>query len=97
MTRRIYQRICRVWSLGPRHRGWITNTVKELVPVEWRRSSRCKTPDRPVECVEIARLPDGGVLIRNSRRVDDLPVMFTPGEMSSFLQGVKAGEFDDLI
>jgi hypothetical protein len=46
--------------------------------------------------VELARLSDGSIGVRNSNQPDAGMVRFTPTEISTFLQGAKAGEFDDL-
>lgn len=45
-------------------------------------------------CVEVADLPDGSRLLRNSRKPDQAAHHFTPEEWSAFLSGVKHGEFD---
>jgi hypothetical protein len=58
-------------------------------PIAWRRSSSCATQS----CVEIADLPDGGVAVRDSKS-DSTPILvFAADEWSSFISGVKAGEF----
>jgi len=41
-------------------------------------------------------LPDGRIAVRNSNRPDDGVALFTPAEMTAWIHGVKAGEFDDL-
>jgi hypothetical protein len=47
-------------------------------------------------CVELARVP-GGVGVRDSKHGDASAVLaFTRSEMRAFIDGVKAGEFDDL-
>lgn len=49
------------------------------------------------EYVELAEAEDGGTLVRDSKLGEDGPVLhFTPAEMKAFIQGVNAGEFDDL-
>jgi hypothetical protein len=45
-------------------------------------------------CVETAHLSDGSVAVRNSRRPDEAPLLFTAGEWQAFIAGVKANEFD---
>jgi Domain of unknown function (DUF397) len=46
-------------------------------------------------CVEIAKLPDGQIAIRDGKAGDGGAVLFFSGdEWSSFVTGVKAGEFD---
>lgn len=47
-------------------------------------------------CVEVAALPDGHIAVRNSNYPDAGVVLFTRAEMSAWINGVKAGEFDDL-
>ncbi|MEG8281270.1 DUF397 domain-containing protein [Streptomyces sp. AHA2] len=45
-------------------------------------------------CVEVARLPDGEVALRNSRFPDGPVLIYTREEIAAFLGGVKDGEFD---
>jgi Domain of unknown function (DUF397) len=47
-------------------------------------------------CVELATLPDGSIVMRNSNHPADGLVLFTRAEMKAWIAGVKAGEFDDL-
>ncbi len=47
-------------------------------------------------CVQVAALPDGRIAVRNSNQPDGGMVLFTPAEMTAWIHGVKAGEFDDL-
>jgi hypothetical protein len=47
------------------------------------------------ECVEVAKTPDGGRAVRDSKNPNGPIHFFTPGEWSAFVQGVKAGEFDN--
>jgi len=60
--------------------------------LDWRVSSYTDN----ATCVEIAATPDGGVLIRNSNNRAAGHMAFTRAEFSAWLQGCKAGEFDDL-
>ncbi len=46
-------------------------------------------------CVQVAALPDGRIAVRNSNQPDGGMVLFTPAEMTAWIHGVKAGEFDD--
>ncbi len=39
---------------------------------------------------------DGGVDMRNSRDPDGPVLSYTRAEIAAFLEGIKAGEFDDL-
>ena len=57
----------------------------------WRTSSFSDG----MQCVEVAAI-DGGIAVRDSKDPDGPVLHFTHGEMLAFLQGAKAGEFDDL-
>jgi hypothetical protein len=54
---------------------------------EWRTS----TFSDGMNCVQIADLGDGRIGIRSSRNRDD----HTRQEFAAFIEGVKAGEFDE--
>ena len=58
----------------------------------WRKSSYSSAGN----CVEMAELTDGRIGMRNSNRPSEAVAVFTRSEIDAFLQGVKAGEFDDL-
>jgi hypothetical protein len=48
--------------------------------------------------VEVGSLPDGGISVRDSRDVQDGPVLaFTREEWAAFVAGVKNGEFDPAL
>jgi hypothetical protein len=55
----------------------------------WRRASFCQTG----ECVEVAA-QGGMVVMRNSSHPGSGYLLYTTEEFSSFVRGVKAGEFD---
>jgi Domain of unknown function (DUF397) len=59
----------------------------------WRRSSKCATS----ECVEIARDEQDMILLRDSKSPQAPPFRYTTAEFRAFLDGAKAGEFDDLV
>jgi hypothetical protein len=44
----------------------------------------------------VAALPSGYIALRNSNHPEEGTVLFTRAEMNAWIQGVKAGEFDDL-
>ncbi|WP_344423063.1 DUF397 domain-containing protein [Amycolatopsis minnesotensis] len=71
--------------------------MDSLANVTWRKSSYTDDdPGNGSTCVEAAALPDGRIAIRNSNHPDAGVTYFTRAEMSAWLKGVKAGEFDDL-
>lgn len=47
-------------------------------------------------CVEVAAMPDGRVAVRNSTTPGGPVALFTVAEMSAWVQGCRAGEFDEL-
>jgi Domain of unknown function (DUF397) len=60
--------------------------------VPWRKAQRSVGNGA---CVELARV-DGMIAMRDSKDPDGPVLMYTPAELSAFLHGAKAGEFDDL-
>jgi Domain of unknown function (DUF397) len=66
----------------------------ELGQVGWRKSGRSSAQGN---CVETAKLDDGQVAVRNSRHPEGPALIFTEVEARAFLQGVKDGDFDDLL
>ena len=68
--------------------------VADLGAVTWRKSV-ASNPNG--DCVELTGLPGGEVAVRNSRGPDGSALVYTRAEIAAFLQGAKAGEFDDLV
>lgn len=47
-------------------------------------------------CVEVAKLPDGGVAVRDSKDRDGAMLQFTRDEWVAFATGMASGDFDSL-
>ncbi|NNH73067.1 DUF397 domain-containing protein [Nocardia uniformis] len=60
----------------------------------WRKSSFSGCNG---ECVETASISDGTIAVRNSNNPGAGTLVFTRAEISAWIAGCKAGEFDDLI
>jgi len=60
--------------------------------LDWRKSSH--SAGNGGECVEVAKLHDGGRAVRDSKNPDGSVLRFTEAEWKAFLAGARAGEFD---
>jgi len=68
--------------------------ASELTGVTWRKSSFSAAGN----CVEFAKLGrDGTVAVRNSRFPEGPALVYTRSEIEALIQGMKSGEFDDLL
>lgn len=65
-----------------------------LQDVAWRKSRRSNPSGN---CVELAELAGGGVAVRNSRHPSGPALIYTPAEITAFIQGAKDGDFDDFL
>jgi hypothetical protein len=65
--------------------------ANELVVDRWVKSQFSAAGN----CVELAKLPDGSVAVRNSRDPQGPALVYTAAEIHAFIQGAAAGEFDD--
>lgn len=66
----------------------------ELGCARWRKSSASNSQGN---CVELALLSGGEFAVRNSRHPDGPALIYTRAEIAALIQGVKMGEFDDLL
>jgi len=65
----------------------------DLSTIPWRISSFSGNNGT---CVEVAASPDGHIALRNSTHPDAGTILFTRAQINAWIQGIKAGEFDDL-
>ena len=66
----------------------------DLTDVTWQKST-FSNPNGA--CVEVARLPNGEIAVRNSRCPGGPALVYTKAEIAAFLAGAKDNEFDHLI
>ena len=69
-------------------------SASRLRGVSWLKS-RASNPSG--NCVEMARLPDGAIAVRNSRFPDGPALLYTRAEIDAFIQGAKDGDFDHML
>ena len=70
----------------------MTLTTSERMSLVWRKAQRSTTNG---SCVEIASVA-GKIAVRDSKDPSGPILVYTPAELSAFLDGAKKGEFDDL-
>ncbi|MBO0801481.1 MAG: DUF397 domain-containing protein [Nocardiopsaceae bacterium] len=67
--------------------------LREQVPsLEWRKASGTEGAG-----VEMARLPDGQVAVRNSAFPDGPALIYTRAEIEALIGGAQDGDFDALL
>ncbi|WP_367438003.1 DUF397 domain-containing protein [Streptomyces celluloflavus] len=60
----------------------------------WRKSGRSNADGN---CVEVAKLEEGAVAVRNSRYPSGPALIYTRAEAAAFIQGTKDGDFDFVL
>ncbi len=61
--------------------------------LRWRKSSASNPSGN---CVELAELAGGDIIVRNSRHPAGPSIVYTRAEIAAFIRGIRSGEFDDL-
>ena len=69
-------------------------SAAELGDVTWQKSRRSNSIGN---CVEMARLADGSIAVRNSRFPDGPALIYTQAEINALILGIKDGDFDNLL
>ena len=69
-------------------------SAEDLGDVAWRKARRSNSQGN---CVELAKLPDGQVALRNSRHPAGPALVYAGAEIEALLLGAKDGDFDDLV
>jgi Domain of unknown function (DUF397) len=69
----------------------------ELKDVQWRRAGGGGVGGGPGEGVELARLPDGQIAVRNSADPDGPALIYTRAEIEALIGGAQDGDFDALL
>lgn len=68
--------------------------VSELPHVSWHKS-RHSNPSG--NCVEMAKLAEDQIAVRNSRYPEGPALIYTREEIAALLLGVRDGDFDHLV
>jgi Domain of unknown function (DUF397) len=66
----------------------------ELSGALWRKSSISNSQGA---CVELAKVGIDEFAVRNSRNPEGPALIYTRAEIAALIEGVKMGEFDDLL
>jgi hypothetical protein len=83
-----------VMGEGAGSRAYNGMPAGELREARWWKSGRSSAQGN---CVETAMLPGHEVAVRNSRYPQGPALIFSRAEVCAFLEGVKDGDFDDLL
>lgn len=67
----------------------------ELGDLDWRLAGRAGDPEG--SGVELAKLPDGQIAVRNSADPDGPALIYTRAEIEALIGGAQDGDFDALL
>jgi Domain of unknown function (DUF397) len=62
----------------------------DAVQLQWFKSSKSSANG---QCTMCARLPGGGMAVRDSKHPDGPLLLFPPRQWQTFTKGIKLGEF----
>lgn len=68
--------------------------ARNLREAAWLKSSHSNSQGT---CVEMAKLPDGQIAVRNSRHPEGPVLIYTCAEIEALIKGAQDGDFDNLI
>ncbi len=68
--------------------------ARNLREAAWLKSSHSNSQGT---CVEMAKLPDGQIAVRNSRHPEGPALVYTCAEIEALIKGAQDGDFDNLI
>ncbi|MGH3868303.1 MAG: DUF397 domain-containing protein [Pseudonocardiaceae bacterium] len=71
-------------------------TRVDLSRVVWCKSSRSPLNGGTEQCIEVATLGDGRIAMRDSKQPDGAVLLLPRGQLTTWISGVKHGEFTDL-
>lgn len=75
------------------YNGMPAAELGELIPgLQWRKATGTEDAG-----VEMARLPDGQVAVRNSAYPDGPALIYTRAEIEALIGGAQDGDFDALL
>ncbi|HEY6795142.1 MAG TPA: DUF397 domain-containing protein [Kineosporiaceae bacterium] len=69
-------------------------SATHLGNADWRKSARSNSSGN---CVQVARLDDGQVGVRDSKHPDGPALILTGAEAAAWVRGLKSGQCDHLI
>jgi len=72
----------------------VDSIPQQLRGIVWHKSRRSNSQGN---CVEMAKLADGAIALRNSRFPDGPALIYTQAEIDALILGVKDGDFDQFL
>lgn len=66
---------------------------RDAADLQWVKSAHSGADS----CVEMAKLPDGGIGVRDSKNPELGHLTYTKAEVAAFFAGVRDGEFDHFL